>query len=51
MTSIDHVHEAVVTFWAFHVDGEFSTYGIDHYSAAEGDVVGFDYQPWILPPA
>ena len=49
VTSVDHVQEAVVTFWAFSVNGAYTDYGIDQYAAAEGDALGFTYTEWLAP--
>jgi hypothetical protein len=49
VTSIDHVTEALPTFWAFSVDGAYADYGIDGYSAVEGGSVGFTYTEWLQP--
>lgn len=49
VVSIDHVTEAVATFWAFSVNGAMTDYGIDSYVAAEGDSVAFTYTEWVVP--
>lgn len=45
---IDALCGAVATYWAFYLDGAYSDVGIDAYAAVEGDVLGFDYQQWVL---
>jgi hypothetical protein len=49
VTSIDHVHEAVATYWAFYVDGEYSDFGIDSTFVEEGASYRFDYTQWVVP--
>jgi hypothetical protein len=49
VTSIDNVQEAVVTYWAFRVNGEYSSSGIDATLALEGDVFQFTYEQWPVP--
>lgn len=46
---IDAVCGAVATFWAFYTNGAFSGVGIDSYVVSNGDVLGFDYEQWVLP--
>lgn len=49
VTSIDYVSEAVVTFWAFRVDGAFATLGIDQHFPSEGETILFTYEEWPVP--
>ena len=49
VSSIDHVTEAVATFWAFAVNGASTDYGIDSYRANAGDAVTFSYTEWAFP--
>lgn len=48
VTSIDHVGEAVATYWAFYIGGEYATVGIDDYAAADGDALQFTYEQWAV---
>lgn len=49
VSSIDHVTEALATFWALRVDGTLTDYGIDLYQATQGHVVQFTYEEWPVP--
>lgn len=51
VTSIDHVTEAIATYWAFRVNDEYSRVGIDGYHAAGGDTVQFTDEEWLVPLA
>lgn len=35
-----------ITYWRMSVDGQMTSYGIDGYEAADGDVLGFSYSTW-----
>ena len=48
VTSIDYVHEAVATYWAFYVNGTYSDFGIDSTIVAENATYGFDYTQWVV---
>lgn len=45
---IDLVCGTPATFWAFYVNGAFSSLGIEAYRVGDGDVLGFDHQPWVV---
>lgn len=49
VSSIDHVREAVATYWSFWVNGAYSDYGIDSTLVEEGDIVRFSYVEWVVP--
>lgn len=48
VTQIDHVPGLVATYWAFYLNGAYSDVGIDAYEAAQGDVVRFNYEQWVV---
>lgn len=47
VTSIDHVTEAVATYWAFRFNGEYSQTGIDATFVFGGETILFTYEQWI----
>lgn len=48
VTSIDHVSEAVATYWAFRVDGAYSDAGIDDTYPVGGETYLFTYEQWAV---
>ena len=48
VTSIDHVTEAVATYWAFRVDGVYSSTGIDDTIPVGGETLLFTYEQWAV---
>lgn len=43
---IDDICSAVVTYWRMTVNGTLTSYGVDDFSAASGDTLGFSYTEW-----
>lgn len=48
VTSIDHVQEAVATYWAFRIDGAYASTGIDDTPATSGETYLFTYEEWAV---
>lgn len=48
VTSIDHVSEAVATYWAFRADGEYSQTGVDETFPLGGETYLFTYEQWAV---
>lgn len=46
VSCIDGICEAVVTYWRMTKNGSLTSYGVDDFSAAAGDVLGFSYTEW-----
>lgn len=44
---INEICSAVVTYWRMTENGAMTSYGVDDFSAAEGDVLGFSYTTWL----
>ena len=49
VTCIDGICEAVLTFWAFRVDGQFWDAGIDDTTVEAGSTYQFTYEEWPAP--
>ncbi|HET6404253.1 MAG TPA: DUF4430 domain-containing protein [Candidatus Thermoplasmatota archaeon] len=49
ITSIDHVAALLPTYWAFYIDGEYASTGIDSTTVSEGATYRFVYEQWLLP--
>lgn len=49
VTCIDHVCEAVATYWAFRVNGAYSNTGIDDTIVEGGSTYKFTYEQWVVP--
>lgn len=46
VSCIDGICEAVVTYWRMTENGSLTSYGVDDFSAAANDVLGFSYTEW-----
>lgn len=51
VTSIDGIPAAVVTYWAFYVDGAYAQNGIDTTTVEDGHTYTFNYEQWVVPTA